>query len=75
MYGHPFGMFVDFFRQKDLTNQSVLCLPHRNDSPEARLDKIIRDLYEKTDKQVVVLVDEADGPFVEAIRDSPRIGS
>lgn len=47
-------------------------LPHRNDSPEARLDKIIRDLYEKTGKQVVVLVDEADRPFVD-VGDNPEL--
>ena len=39
--------------------------PYAEYSPDWRFDKVIRDIYKKTGRQVVVLVDEYDSPIVD----------
>ena len=43
-----------------------------SDSPEERFAHIIRHAYEKTGRQVVILIDEYDKPLLETI-DSPKL--
>ena len=39
--------------------------PHPDHTPDWRFDKIIRDIYRNTGRQVVILVDEYDSPIVD----------
>jgi len=42
-------------------------------SPESRFKEIIEHIYEKTGKQVVVLVDEYDKPLLETVSDNAEL--
>lgn len=46
--------------------------PNPSQTPDWRFDKLIRDVCEKTGKQVVVLIDEYDSPVVD-VADHPEL--
>lgn len=45
---------------------------HPDQTPDWRFDKIIHDIYEKTGRQVVILIDEYDSPIVDS-HDNPEL--
>ena len=45
---------------------------HPDQTPDWRFDKVIRDIYEQTGRQVVILIDEYDSPIVDT-RDKPEL--
>ena len=49
------------------TNEKKYGLEKTSDSPAVRLGELISRLYEKTGKQVVILIDEYDKPILDAL--------
>lgn len=45
---------------------------HPEQSPDWRFDQVINDIYKKTGKQVVILIDEYDSPIVD-LHDKPEL--
>ncbi len=45
---------------------------HPDQTPDWRFDKVIRDIYEQTGRQVVILIDEYDSPIVDT-HDKPEL--
>lgn len=45
---------------------------HSDQTPDWRFDKVIRDIYQQTGRQVVILIDEYDSPIVDA-HDNPEL--
>lgn len=41
-------------------------MPNPDDSPDGRFNRLIRDIHNRTGKQVVILIDEYDSPVVDA---------
>lgn len=41
-------------------------LPHPDDSPDGRLNRLIWSIYRQTGRKVVILIDEYDSPIVDA---------
>jgi hypothetical protein len=56
--------------EKNCTNNDIDFKSLKTSIPELRLEELIRKLYEKTWRQVVVLVDEYDKPILDKIEDS-----
>ena len=48
-------------------NERHYNLPKKSDNPAVRLSELITTLYEKTGKQVVILIDEYDKPILDAL--------
>jgi hypothetical protein len=60
---------------KDFCDTLRKCADSQEFSPGTKLDGLIRRAHQKTGKQVVVIIDEYDGPLLDVIHDTPLLDS
>ncbi|MEL3906561.1 MAG: ATP-binding protein [Treponema sp.] len=80
-------LYLDFNAKNYLNTQSLyelldahlrkweaqFAVQRHEESPEGRFKELIEHIYQKTGKQVVVLVDEYDKPLLETMSDDPQL--
>lgn len=53
-------------------NEDIFGVPHNDTLPGERLYSLVKSVYEKTEKQVVLLIDEYDAPLLSVLYDESR---
>ena len=64
--------YLDFILRENERKYGVTC---DEQEPNTRLNSLINALYEKTGRQVVVLIDEYDAPLLDVAHDEQRLNS
>ena len=64
--------YLDFILRENERKYGVTC---NEAEPNVRLNSLINALYEKTGRQVVVLIDEYDAPLLDVAHDESRLNA
>ena len=73
LFQQPEGLHAEVCSMLRVMEENAAITAHPEDSPPARLRRLISTLHERKGRRVVMLVDEYDKPILDALESAPEV--